>query len=539
MKHFFSAAVAMLVAGTLPVAARAAIRDLGPAPGTDRVSVAVMLPYRHQSELDALVQAQGTPSSSLYHRFLSPAQFAAYFAPSAGDYARVIGSLRGSGFTVTRTYANRTLVDATATVDVAGRYFATRIDRVAQAGYGIRHMNVTPAIVPSNLRGAIAGVVGLSNVVTMRPFYRFGKRKPNASTGSPLFGPDGGYGPQVYVNNYDLPARIGFSGAGRTAGIVIDANFLPSDLAAFMQQMRIPEFLSYPIVQAVDGGPTTGLSGDSVEATLDVETIVSLAPWAQVYVYAPPDLSEKSILDSYEIAVADNLVDTLNSSFGGCESLLGNAVKLEDRVAEQGEAMGITFHAASGDAGYLGTGCISTSVNAPASLPHVLAVGGTELGINPLTGKEAYEIGWGDDFGASGGGISVVFPAPSYQAGVAGASRAGRNVPDVALNASPGTGSSFYFNGAFDGPIGGTSLASPIFGAMLVEIDQMNRSRSGFVNPAVYATFAKDGYTHGGTWYFRDEITGFNGFYEAGPGYDHVTGIGSVNGVAVGRAVKK
>jgi subtilase family serine protease len=126
-----------------------------------------------------------------------------------------------------------------------------------------------------------------------------------------------------------------------------------------------------------------------------------------------------------------------------------------------------------------------------------------------------------------------LFPTPSYQVGLKGVIGKTRNVPDIAFDANPGTGSAFYYDGLFQGPIGGTSLASPIFCAYVVEYNQTIGKRSGQINTALYALFKKSGYgTH-----FRDITVGNNEefgagypYYNAGPGYDDVTGIGSIIG---------
>jgi kumamolisin len=133
----------------------------------------------------------------------------------------------------------------------------------------------------------------------------------------------------------------------------------------------------------------------------------------------------------------------------------------------------------------------------------------------------------------SGGGVSTLFPTPAYQAGVHGVLGKTRNVPDIAFDANPGTGAAFYYEGAFEGPIGGTSLSSPIFCAYVTELNETTGKRSGAINTALYASFKKSGY---GTK-FRDITLGnnddfgsFYGGYNAGPGFDDVTGIGSVIG---------
>jgi subtilase family serine protease len=515
------------------------LRDLGAARVSDRVHLAIMLNYHHQPELDALVDAQGTPGTRLYRRFLTSSQFDDYFAPTTQDYARVLSSLRQAGFAITRAYRNRTVVDADAPASVAERYFSTQIHRVYQPGYGVRHENVTPAYLPTGISGLVSGVVGLSDLIVMHTFNHRGTPHHGAVNPGPLFGPDTGYGPQAFIDAYDLPANRGYLGTGRTAGIVIDASFSQTDYTSFLQYFRIPAYASIPIVVNIDGGPPAGLTTDSVEATLDVEAISGIAPLATIDVYAVPTLADSYVVDAYAVAVAENQVETLNSSFGGCEALQTSANKVFEQIALQGSALGITFHAASGDAGYIAFGCEAASVDSPASLPHFVSVGGTQLNINPRSGAVTSESAWSDASGASGGGISTIFPLPAYQTHIAHVLPGGRNVPDIAFDASPGTGMSLYYNGAFAGPIGGTSLASPIFGAMLVEANQLDGSRAGYVNPRIYAGFRTEGYsskTH--SWYFRNAVGGFDGLYYATPGYNLLTGIGAANGTNFAKVLK-
>jgi subtilase family serine protease len=117
-------------------------------------------------------------------------------------------------------------------------------------------------------------------------------------------------------------------------------------------------------------------------------------------------------------------------------------------------------------------------VEAPASGPHFLSVGGTELFLKPSTGALQLETAWaalGNNpqfSGASGGGVSTIFDEPSYQKNLKGAISTGRNVPDLSFDGDPATGASWFVSGAFLGPLGGTSHSSPIFGAALTELNE-------------------------------------------------------------------
>src|SRR5580692_6478285 len=160
-RSFFLALVAALASATsvagatvpIEIGTLNGVRDLGPAPAGQRVRVAVVLNYHHESELDALVTAQADPRSAIYHRFLTRGQFGGYFAPTSAEYARVIAALRRGGFAITHVFANRTVVDASAPAPVAARYFGTAIDRVVAPGVGVTYTNVRAGSVPAEIAG--------------------------------------------------------------------------------------------------------------------------------------------------------------------------------------------------------------------------------------------------------------------------------------------------------------------------------------------------------------------------------------------------
>ena len=512
------------------------VRDLGRAPASTMVDVAVVLSYHHGAELDNLIEAQGDPDSSLYEHFLSPAQFRNYFAPTATEYGRVISALQRGGFTVTHTFPNRTVVDARAAAPVAAKFFDTEIHRVLTPDVGVRITNVRPGVVPASMGDAVLAVLGLDTVRHMHPDHAFlpkGAARPVRpmvrGASPPLFGPDGGYGPQVFINSYDLPAGSGMTGTGRVTGMVGDADFTESDLATYLSYFQVTRTGPATTRVLVDGGPPQGDGApDSVEATLDAETLVSLAPGTALYSYEAPESSTLSyFIDMYNQIVSDNKVDTVNTSYSECETaFIPSFPKSAEAVEEQGAALGITFHASTGDEGVDTYGCDHVSVGTPTDTPHNIAVGGTRMAVNEQTGYETSEVGWNDSSGATGGGVSTIFKRPKYQKRVKNVITPGRNIPDIAFDASPYTGESWYYDGGWDGPIGGTSLSSPIFGAALTEIDQIKNARAGFFNKPYYRTWKKHGYASGSTIYFRDITSGSIPPYMAQPGYDQMSGIG-------------
>jgi len=483
--------------------------------------------------LEMLTQAQADPASPYFHHFLTSDQFDAYFAPSPLEYERVIASLQRGGFLITNAFPNRTVVDAIASAPIASRYFSTDIHRILTSDGRVTYTNVRPGVVPADIGDLVLDVVGLDAAGRMVPLNTFNPRTARRITApavspeaEPVFGPDGGYGPLVFTRSYDLPSLKGFKGEGRASGVATDADFLDTDLSAFISYFHIKRTGPATKRVLVDGGPPPGDGPDSDETTLDVEQIVSLAPGTALYVYEVTydEPTNANFIDIYNKVVSQNKVDTLNTSYGYCETAIHKGYpESVDAVFRQGNALGITFHAASGDGGAYWQGCNNIAVSAPVDAPHNTGVGGTTLSVD-TNGNETGEVGWG----GSGGGVSTLFKVPSFQQHVPHVLSAGRNVPDLAFDADPGSGASYYFGGGWAGPIGGTSQASPIFGASLTEIDQMVNARAGDFDVTLYKTWTSHGYGKGKGAYLRDITVGNNGYYNAGPGYDQVTGIGSM-----------
>lgn len=531
----FAVGLSAAAAATSPVemGTVTGVRDLGRAPASLGVRIAVVLNYHHDAELESLTEAQADPDSPLFHHFLTSAQFNSFFSPTPAEYGRVLASLQRGGFKITHAFPNRTVIDAVAPAPVAARYFNTDIHRVMRADGSRTYTNIRPGVVPAEIGGLVLTVQGLNAVPRMRPAIRFGPntrrhlQAPAVSPDSPpVFGPDGGYGPLVFIRSYNLPASKGFTGTGHASGVATDADFLDSDLNAFLSYFEINRTGPPTHRVLVDGGPPPGNGPDSIETALDVEQIVSIAPGTALYVYEVTydEPTNGNFIDIFNQVVTDNIVDTLNSSYGYCETAIAQGYpRALNAVAMQGNALGITFHSSSGDSGSSWAGCEGVAVATPVDIPHNTGVGGTSLSVDS-NGNETNEIGWD----GSGGGISVIFKIPSYQRNVPTILAGGRNIPDLSFDADPGTGGAYFYDGSWSGPVGGTSMSSPIFGASLTEMNQVLGHRAGQFNVTLYKTWLKHGYGHHARPFFRDITVGSIPPYSAGPGYDQMTGIGTM-----------
>jgi len=144
-----------------------AFTDEGRRAPSARVNVVLTLRYNHQAELDRFVADAGNPQSSKDRRFLTPAEFNGYYAPSAQQEGAVVAALAAAGFTVTKRFANRTVIDATAPSATVERFFSTEMHTVRQGKYGERFANLAAASVPGTIASYV-NTASLSNVVIAR-----------------------------------------------------------------------------------------------------------------------------------------------------------------------------------------------------------------------------------------------------------------------------------------------------------------------------------------------------------------------------------
>lgn len=190
-----------------------------------------------------------------------------------------------------------------------------------------------------------------------------------------------------------------------------------------------------------------------------------------------------------QTAIAENASDVLSLSFGGPEAALvgpvfnssGNGFEPLEFAALASE--GIAVFVSSGDAGaeecqrpYYPPSPDSECVSYPSTDTNVVAVGGTNTPLNSAGRFVGPITGWGNKttggFAGSGGGISQFFALSPYQQGAAGINGSMRNVPDISLEGDASTGVSLMMYGdpSLGGPqfmsVGGTSVAAPEAAAM-------------------------------------------------------------------------
>jgi kumamolisin len=277
-------------------------------------------------------------------------------------------------------------------------------------------------------------------------------------------------------------------------------------------------------------------NGADGEVMLDIEVSGAVAPGARIVVYFAPN-TDQGFVDAIAQAIHDTKYkpSVISISWGSAEiNWTAQAMAALDAACQSAAALGVTITAAAGDNGSSdGVNDGKDHVDFPASSPHVLACGGTNLqgrgsSISSETVWNAQPQG-----GATGGGVSNVFPLPSWQAGAnvpkPGVPTGGRGVPDVAGDADPQTGYVIRVDGKTM-VFGGTSAVAPLWAGLIAVANQQNGTSAGFIQPAIYAA------RNNGA--FRDVISGDNGSFRAGPGWDACTGRGSPIAPRVISAIK-
>jgi len=453
------------------------------------------------------------------------------------DIAKVEAFARSAGLAVVGASAARRSVFISGSVETFEKAFGVKLEYYEHPTKGSFRGRTGTIDVPSELDTVIVGVFGLDN----RPFAHSHVSRRNVSFAAQF----GGFTPPQVAQFYNFP--IGLDGSGETIGIIeLGGGFRPADLSAYFSQIGVPA----PQVTAVSvdlgkNAPSTADSADG-EVMLDIEVAASVAPKAKIAVYFTANTTDRDFLDAITQAVHDevNHPSVISISWGGPEGAATDSFQTQfDEVLQSAAALGITVTIASGDNGAADEGPNEwdgvAHADFPASSPFALACGGTRITVSGST--VTAESVWNqqasdtqqDSFGASGGGVSGVFPLPTYQqnarvpANVA-TGKPGRGVPDVAGDGDPASGYLVRVDGQ-EFPIGGTSAVAPLWAGLITLINQSLGHRAGFINPILYANpKALNDITVG-----NNRVGAQNVGFDAAAGWDACTGLGSPNGSKV------
>lgn len=539
------------------------LRSAGPAEGSMPVP-GIRFRFRptakQQAELEQLLEAQQDPSAPEYHSWLTPEEYAERFGLGSGDLSYVREWIEAQGFTVDDVAKSRTFITFSGTAEQVRRTFGSEIHRFSVNGT-MHYANVSDIELPAGLEQLVYTVHGLDDFhpgpsLAGRPQARMGD-------GGNAIGP----GDMAVIYNLKPILDKGINGAGQKIVVAGQSNFKIADIQQFRAKYNLPQL--DPRVILVPGSADPGFTDSQVEANLMLEYAGASAPNATlIYVNAA------QYIHAVEHAIDQNLAPIIVASFGVCEvnvAKVQGAAEEFRNIAQHANALGITWIASSGDTGPAAcevqlqdpAGVSGISMNVPASVPEVTGVGGTSFNegtgtywnadaSTASTSARSYipEIAWNDTaldgtLAASSGGPSKIYTRPVWQNGPGVPAANARHVPDVAFAASWDHDPYLIVLDGLLRKAGGSSVAAPYLAGVLALLNQyvvtsgaQTKVGLGNINPRLYELAQ----TVPGV--FHDVVAGDNiipckakspdcngasyGF-KAGPGYDQVTGLGSID----------
>lgn len=310
-----------------------------------------------------------------------------------------------------------------------------------------------------------------------------------------------------------IQAAYGLTGAlsgGRTVAIVdaYDDPTAEADLGVYRSTYGLPACTTgngcFRKVGQNGGAAPRKDGGWAQEISLDLDMVSATCPDCKILLVEASSASFSNLATAVSYAASQPGVIAISNSYGGSDS---SAIAAYENAA----AKGIAVTASTGDNGY--------GVEAPASFPHVVAVGGTSL---TGAGSTWSESAWS----GAGSGCSTINANPGWQTGTSCGKKANA---DVSAVADPSTGVAVYDSTSYQGRsgwmvFGGTSASSPIIGSV-------------YALAGNFGTYAGQ-YTWGHAGGLHDVTSGANGtcsttiWCHAGAGWDGPTGLGTPNGLS-------
>jgi hypothetical protein len=316
-----------------------------------------------------------------------------------------------------------------------------------------------------------------------------------------------GYSPASLRSAY----RITGTGSSTTTVAVVDAYGYPNaerDLNIYRSQYGLPACTTAngcfrKVNQSgVQGNYPRMDTGWAQESALDLDMASAMCPGCKLVLVEATSATFANLATAVRTAASIPGVTVISNSYGGGET---GSASYESAYNQPGKAVTVS----TGDSGY--------GIAFPASSPHVIAVGGTNL-VRSGTSRGWTETAWS----SGGSGCSSVYTKPSFQTDPLCTKRM---EADVSAVGDPSTGVAVY------GPVnrnssgwlifGGTSVSAPLIGGIYGVTGHMpNGAASIYANSgSLYDITGGTNGSCGGTY-----------FCTAGAGYDGPTGLGTPNG---------
>lgn len=386
-----------------------------------------------QADLQKLLAQQQARGNAMYHKWLTPSQFAARYGVSQSDLNAVAAWLQSQGFTVNQVPPSADRIVFSGTAAQVESVFHTEMHRYNLHGTEY-WANSTELSFPQAIAGMVLGVRHLNTFRPLPTHYRKqmlrAVRVPGSTADHPKYTVQNNQGqyfsflaPADVQTIYDISPmyQSGITGSGQFIGIMGQSNITTymSDITNFRalsglntnnlpQQVLVPNSGSAVSVAPGQNG------GDLNESDLDVEWSGAVAPDASIAYVTVGNNTNYSVMDSLTYAVQTPLLNYANNqtqlstngggnavipvlsiSYGACEQDWQQSDMMAVvQLGQQANAQGQTILASGGDDGSAdcdGTVTVNgnqvaesaatmgLAVDFPGSSPYTTSAGGTSF----------------------------------------------------------------------------------------------------------------------------------------------------------------
>lgn len=484
------------------------------------------------------------PKSKHYRQFLSQARIVERFGPSRNAYDSTLRYLRNNGFELVEASKNRMTLTVRAARNKVEQAFRLQLDNY-RIGDQIFYANDRDPALPVQIATHVESIGGLTDLA--KPYIKVGSlykgiksandcvKDTSAANAGNIFACSLAYAFLAIINDLFCIASVGLAsalsgctllnptsaspppggnaalasraqksrtavssttpidGTGQKIGLLQFDAFRTADIADFLSLVGLPAAnISQLSEVKVGGGAAIGV--DESEVLLDIDTVMALAPGAQVVVYDSPFSGAGASFQPLLNAMINDHVTVISNSWAYCEdqTTLADVQSIES-ILQTAAASGISVFTASGDSGSTCLDGRSNTVTVPASSPSVTAVGGSSAEIS--AGFTYQRETWWDGnssnppTGQGGFGVSRFFARPGYQNGINVSAM--RSIPDVVAAADPAANGipicQADAGGCPSGLLyGGASFSTPQWAAFAALLNQAHGTNVGAFNPLIY-----------------------------------------------------
>ena len=514
--------------------------DIGPVSPSTLIHLQLLLTRdaAREAAFQQRLADQQDPSSSSFHKWLTPVEIGAMYGPAPADIDAIRTWLASQGLQAEPAAPSGVFIEFSGPASSVEDAFQTSLHLYQVPGMDSSTKQswrapTTEPTIPAAFQPVVSAIEGLAEIPVAPP-HRIESKSPSDS--SPRLTTSSGshsIAPSDFATIYDLTPvyNSGINGAGVRIAIIGLSQVNPGDISTYETIFGLPAKAANAVIPTSGADPGRQNNAYQSEATLDVERVIGTAPGAEPDLVVSSEATGGLITAiSYNVQVLLDPIMTL--SYLSCEANAGQAMtNFYASLFSQGAAEGISTFVSAGDSGAAGCdphnvappATQSLGVNAYCSSGFVTCVGGTEFNdaanphaywANTNNGNLGSALGyipegvWNDPttsggttvIDAGGGGESLYLPKPAFQTGTGVPADGFRDTPDISFSASGAHDgyATCYLNSSggpcapnshggytFDGG-GGTSAAAPSMAGIAALLDQELGGPQGALNPLIY-----------------------------------------------------